>query len=286
MKKIKIICLLSCLVVLFTACNKEGVFNPSKKIQKIITYESETELEYQEVWTWNDDNTLAKIDYYEKDDLVYTCIFKYDGKRLTSINIPEFKTRIDYKYDGKQLVESDIYGDGDLEMTAVYTHENGKVSRIELKDFTALDYKMLKWVLPIPSAAQEQIASVQKEDMSKNTAKTEYLVTMDLTWNKNNVSKIDYSSTVDGSEVLSTLSFEFTYDNFINPTYNLLSELIDPSSAPGTYSKNNMLTSKISRDGNVLLTEEYAYTYEGKYPITCDRINTEYPISQKYIYND
>lgn len=289
MKKAIAICMLSCLGFLFTACNKEeGIYTPSKKIQKIITYSSDvddgSEPGEYENWTWNDNNTLAKIDYFENHELYYSCLFNYDGKQMIGINIPEFNTYVHFKYEGKQLAESNLYEKGDLLMTTYYTHKDGKVRHIELKDYkTSIDAKLLQWLLPIPRTIQEKFVALLKEEMAQNRTKNQYTVTMDLTWKKNNVSKITYTS--NSASDNNTLVFEFTYDDFKNPFYNLFSTTFEPTSAPDTYSKNNMLTCKYSRDGNVFLTEEYTYIYKGKYPVTCALAHTEHPSYQKYIYN-
>ena len=61
--------------VAFIACNKEGAFNPKKKISK-VTYKNEKgDVTSTEKWNWGK-KTLESIDYGND----YIIKFKYDNK--------------------------------------------------------------------------------------------------------------------------------------------------------------------------------------------------------------
>ena len=76
MKKSIIFCFCVALVALFISCDKkEGVYNPSKKIQKIYTVE-DGDKELSEVWHW-DGKVLTSIDYID-DMYATTATFSYD----------------------------------------------------------------------------------------------------------------------------------------------------------------------------------------------------------------
>lgn len=96
MKKFKFLpVVLGMLIVVFMAsCTKDGVYNPSKKINMVYKAWSEdyngTHYEAQrylaEKWTW-DNKTLSSIQYF--NDGSYTQNFTYDGNRLTRIDVYE-----------------------------------------------------------------------------------------------------------------------------------------------------------------------------------------------------
>ena len=61
MKKSIVFCLCMAVVALFSACNRDqgedGVFNPSKKLQKIYLVGNGVQ-NLQQVWNWNGDLSL------------------------------------------------------------------------------------------------------------------------------------------------------------------------------------------------------------------------------------
>ena len=106
------------------SCNKEGQFNPKKKISKIsysemekdefwdgiswITEEEELIPAYVgQVWNWNG-KKLESIDYYDEDGMfVATDNFSYNGKCLSTIS---WSTgRYDFIYEKDQ--QNYLYGD-------------------------------------------------------------------------------------------------------------------------------------------------------------------------------
>ena len=93
MKKTFLFLVFACVAMLFSSCHKEGVFNPKKKISKIYTSSSYTfngntttfDKTLSEEWTWNKNNTLAKIDAHGSLSET-TETYTYDKKRVTRID--------------------------------------------------------------------------------------------------------------------------------------------------------------------------------------------------------
>ena len=65
MKKNIVFCLCVAVIALFSACNKdpEGIYNPSKKIQKVYTIEDGAQL-LSELWHWDGDLLKSYDKYY------------------------------------------------------------------------------------------------------------------------------------------------------------------------------------------------------------------------------
>ena len=53
MKKILTILAIACVAFIFAGCQKDGVYNPSKKISKIYYTSTSGNKSLQEIWTWN-----------------------------------------------------------------------------------------------------------------------------------------------------------------------------------------------------------------------------------------
>ena len=139
MKKITSILCILCIAVLFTACKKEGVYNPSKKISK-ITYRTSATDEYgneigpttiTQQWIWNSNNTLKEIvEEYEYGFGQNIYQFEYDGKkRLVRVNSGQ--NCYEYTYDGNCLKELKIFNKAGLELeNCSFIHLNGRISEI------------------------------------------------------------------------------------------------------------------------------------------------------------
>ena len=294
MKKITIL-VFACVALLFSACQKEGVFNPKKKISKIYTSSSYTvdgntttsNRTLTEEWTWNKNNTLAKTDHhfglYESTE-TYT----YDKKRVvridgttTDINFGHSYTyRIEFKYNGKELSEAAYYDGDELQTKLVFTHQNGKISKIELVEIGMEDWE--KHINSLHTLLPEHLYSglekMYKKRMSKSNTKDVSSIIWELTWDKDNISKsILTARWVEGDEKDIA---EYKYDNFNNPFYGYLSPEMGEHSGADYFSKNNIIqitTQYLSSDpedeGSTDI-DNYSYTYEGKYPVTCTHTET------------
>ena len=112
---------------------------------------------------------------------------------------------------------------------------------------------------------------VTKANISRNNI-TE--LPIKLEWDKDNVSKMSMDITIEGCSI--GVIMEFKYDNKMNPFKNLLT-LYPEESGCFEFSKNNVTEIKYTeyiKEGSYNESntdvEYFAYTYDGKYPVTRD----------------
>ena len=268
MKKIFSILLIACVAMLFSACHKEGVYNPNKKISKIWFTDANGTRTLQEAWTWNKDNTLEKIDYYSANGaLAYTMNFTYEKKRLTRMNVYSNNVYIDYKYEGKNLKEVALYSNGTLIDQYTFTYKNGKISNFTDTYFGAkadVDVMIspLQYILPDEIYSPIETICKKNHEDSKATTTSNY----ELTWEKNNLVKLLRTSTTSDQ----TIEMKAEYDKKNNPFYGAFTELFFENNVINGYESQNNVTRAeiISNNGGQVTTNiiNYEYSYDGKYP--------------------
>lgn len=276
MKKFYPILVIACFAMLFCACHKEGVFNPKKKISRIYE-DSGNGRNLSQVWTWNKNNTLEKIDYYYNGQVDYTDNFTYEKKRLVSIEDYKYHSRAEFSYANKvftkQLTEVNVYSSNTLTSTYAITHEKNKISQIiqtnysnnynddyDWKSAAMASVNALNFILP-----KEMCKAVMEAEkkMAKNGSKNS-TITYTLTWDKNNLSKVDLLWS-DGT----TGSLQAKYDDKNNPFWGALLSDDGLDISGESFSKNNMTRLEenynyMGENGNSTYT--YSYSYDGKYP--------------------
>lgn len=304
MKKTTILAMALAMLCAFSACKKEGVFNPKEKLSAIYrSWEYTVTPEYNyyrnmpkylaEEWNW-DGKKLASINYYYYDwvndttfttKLDYTLEMTYDGKRLESISEPGESYKVKFVYDGRKL-EKVVLEDNGTEFTMIeVSHDGKKIDKLTFHDyekgFSASDKMrgtLLRLMLPdmtIANRVDYQLTkAVKKGSKDGNDAIVVY-----LTWDGDNVSKI----TVNEREQEIT----FIYDNKENPGYGFCGMLaveshIDQFESGLSYLNANNITSITSKykeydydeNGNMTDAEwrtstiDFSYTYDGKWPVT------------------
>lgn len=274
MKKNIVFCLCIAVIAMFSACNKtpDGVYNPSKKIQKIYTVDNGTQT-LKEVWNWNGD-LLKSIDQYF-DGVPTTVTFSYDNlNRLIAID--DFGSHGVCIYDDNEIDEIIFTTDG-VEMGRYeFEHKGKKISQIKIKfdlGWDDIDWdkagmiKSLRYLFPeICPAVESAVKKCAKE------AKGEEVI-MNLNWSGSNVKTIDVSYA--GFLGMVTEKVEITYDNKINPTCGLLAQLGTDAVSNLYLNKNNPLTIITSANGSVFDKQTYTYEYEGNYPVKVTRSDIE-----------
>lgn len=249
-------------MLLFTACNKEGKYTPKKKISRIessVTNSLGTSITEIEEWEWDGD-LLSKITYkFGNGEIYSTTKFQYGSdKRVESIDVAtdSHTTKYEFVYEGKDLVKITLKNNDDEDVD-VYTFrkENGKVVEISLTEAaskSSADINILKYILPY------DVAECIKPSNSKanNTYK--------LIWDGKNVARIEsYSGGV------LVMESNWTYDDKINPLAGLYSDN-SIYSKEEIYSANNVLTSYMTVQVMGIENTVYhafAYEYDGKYPV-------------------
>ena len=269
MKKLLSLLIVVCVTALFVSCQKDGVYNPSKKISKIITtYQyDDYSYSYSEVWKWGK-KTLDQIsDYDSEGELDGITYFTYDKNRLSRVQSGS-SSYLEYHYDGSKLATADHYSGGSLYRTYTFTHTNGNITKIEDQRYSNWKsdvdkYDALELVLG-KDLAQIVNKSVQKHD-AKNGSKGTSKYVYDLTWKNGNVIKVEISEETDPTWK-ETLDAE--YDTYNNP---LCGYFWNGASGAVNHSKNNIV--KVTYTETELNeididTYTYQYTYDGKYPKT------------------
>jgi len=277
MKKVLLLCMAICLLSL--GCEKEGVYNPNKKIKKISVG---IDKRLREEWTW-DKNLLQKIDYYfGGDEVWYTENFKYDNKnRIIRVEDTEYGDYyiISYNKDGYEKIE--YYDEDILYMSAGFQYEKKKVSRIDVTYYDDYDdYKFIKNDGFITKIISKEILNSVNESKKKSRAKGNYAATVKFKFTGDNVSEMEVMDDYD--------TYNITYENYdknLNPFYSFLNNVVDFEDGAGLHglSKNNV--------GKVIYiwgddwpndTVEYKYTYDGKYPIQIQISDTKYLVHYEY----
>ena len=240
-----------------SSCEKDGVFNPKKKISKIyVQYDGDAK-ELAETWTWDKDK-LVQIDL--KNGLFNIPIkFEYDGKQLSKINIGEnLYTKCIYK--GAKLDKMETYLENTLASVNTFEYKGGKISKITATIYPIMLIKsnetkmvnVLRFVLP-----QQFSGNMEQLSQNKNDEKgSETTLTSLLTWKGNNVEKMVSEENPHGT--LLTRTVTYTYDNKKSPLYGLLY-------SSSVSSENNVTKETINTAGNII-EHIYSYTYEDNYP--------------------
>lgn len=267
MRKSIVFCMCFAVIALFTACNKnqEGVFNPSKKIQKIYSVDNSGAKELVEVWNW-EGKILSSIVNVDGD---YTSSFSYDKKkRLVAIDTKD--SHSEFTYDGNYLLRVVSSSNGEVEGTIDVVHENGKISELKM-DVAGLDLDLFKKSIanPMRFVLPEAIPAV--ESMVKECPKSakNMQINAKLTWNGDNVSTMQITANVPVLGTV-TLTTDLTYDSKNNPIYGSFASIMSAASEVFFLNKNNPMTKKSTLQSTLinrmLDSSEYSYEYEGNYP--------------------
>ncbi|MDD3691470.1 MAG: hypothetical protein PHO77_05250 [Bacteroidales bacterium] len=248
--------------VFFTACDKDGIYNPKEKI-KTISYSTGDTKVLQETWTW-DKNLLTKITYNSEDGDYTT--FEYDKKQVSKII--EYSEGVEdgymlFTYDKALLQKMEMFYDGNLTMKAEVTHDKKKITKItitevDLEEFAttkSLDYKQF-------------LTRMMRFVVGKESAK---IITQHLLLKSDNSYSIEFIYEGDNvkTEKLTALgvniyTIAYTYDDKMNP---FCDALYYGESGAISMSKNNVLTAKqTSAMEEASMETEYTYVYDGKWP--------------------
>lgn len=280
--------------LIFTACDKEGVYNPKQKISKIYAqyYYGLEKItppkELAETWTW-DKNLLVKI-AYRTDGQSYD-VFEYDGKQISKIKNyydGELEGYLTFTYEKSKLKKAEYFYESTLSLLAEITHDGDKITKVKVteyyddieeeeeeyfaKNFTYKDkaFRLMHFFIP----------GQKKHLLHKNLHKSEtYSYTIDYVYNGDNITseKWIYEDATDFTT--------YTYDDKLSPYYNL----INYAESLAT-SKNNILTMKqqLSYDGESdEFTGTFTYEYDGKWPVKSTgeyKSNGEYEFTDVYYY--
>jgi hypothetical protein len=283
MKKNFIFCLCVAVIALFTSCEKkEGVYNPSKQIQKIYTID-DGEKELEEVWHW-DGKVLTSIDYVDGMNST-TATFSYDKqKRMVAMDAGGAHT--EFIYDGKYIKKIEITYEGVVVSTTEIEHKNGKISEMRLTDVFMDDdvWDKMLIVNPMRFVIPEAFPVVEKTMKKCAKAKGNDQIIVKLNWKGDNANSMEITSTLWGQTM--TELVELTFDNMNNPMYGLFSSMNSDVVTNLFVNKNNALTMNYNLMGEEVAKVNYTYEYEDNYPtkITMTTIDGDEVDTETYIY--
>ncbi len=303
------------LTILFAACTeKEGVYNPKKKIAKVYAssvyeygqYDPETDTLYNrnairhdkylsEEWTW-EGNKLTQITVYyyidpsiDKGD-AEVIKFTYDGKQVQRIESED--VYMTFTYDGKKLQQIQIFETGSSNPHETYTfyHEGGKITKIDFafntiyvneKAVGQMHRILFRTLLPTMDKAEKAIADL-RSTMAKNGSEDMITIPLELTWTGDNVTGLSANYTIPEfvGPVSCTLSSTSEFDNKNNPyQHNLLMGLNnwEEEGAFPCFNKNNVTktTTETQYGGGYTNTDVYTYSYT---------YDGQWPLSQTRVY--
>lgn len=283
-------------LLIFGACQKDGKYNPKEKISNVseeycsvysyfsgeewVTDSSITPKHVSEQWTW-DGKKLSQIAYigYDYDDqgnmvpdgqdLVK---FNYDGSQMTEITT-SYGERMTFTYDGKKLQKAELYdGAATPYMTYEFEHDGKKISSMTVtmdEEYYAkkgtrvgrLEHLLLGNIIPQTKSTDKFVCQLHAK-----AAKAGQSIRMDLTWDGDNVSKIT-AVTPYGNATMT-----LTYDDKNNPFKNfgpMFGFYGETETGVEFCNKNNITKMVISDIEGGSDEENYTYTYDGQWPVSC-----------------
>ena len=306
MKKIILTCAAAALLMASVSCKKEkeGVYNPKEKIQKIYldykVYENgelanEMPKYLSESWSWKED-LLDRITYYQptySEEVsipfyVYTQLFTYDNdNRLTKSEVLGYANMYaTYEYDGQYLKTIKMYENNQYSMGFTFNRDGKTVTSITVtftsdmidkasgnKQLASLLQRTnpLRFVLA-PEAA-DQLLTLSSDCAKKVAKKGSKLdpamvnIEFELEWKDGNITHYN------GRLYFDELDAAMTYDTKHNPylgLYDLVNTLNESSGLhTASMSKNNITSITLTASEATTNTTEsdtynYTYTYNSK----------------------
>jgi len=288
MKIYRFLCALS-IMAAFTAisCEKDGVYNPTRKISKIYIQEANNEKQMYAEWIW-ESNRLMQIVYPISQD---TAHFSYEKGVISRINYtgntPYYLT---FHYDKNLYSTINLYKENAMIGSYQFFYDQKKVSKIIVTEYssdqkTALFLEEIFALFSLPEIVSESVKEIALEYVYKggsgdngngnngegaSSVINSYSFT--FTWDdkNNNISKI-----VTQTNSLRT-TMKYMYDDNKNPFQGLFSEVSNEETMGYvydaiSYNKNNIIQSQllVGEDSNL---KEHSlikidYVYNKKYPI-------------------
>jgi hypothetical protein len=266
------------LMLLVSSCSeKEGVYNPKKKI--VSVYESSLYHDYEypdedevfgkslsEQWVWSGD-ILQQIKYYWDGTQMSTEKYAYDkDNRVVSVEASGWdgdpESRMDYEYDGNLLSKCKLYYGGELEREFTFTYNGKTLNSMKCKVYATDDKSGRKhFMTPLRSLGfDKSIAKPVEQRLKKFCSEAKGTEEFDIAfeWTGKNVTALRLR----GNGTYCDLLYE--YDQNVNPKKGLLGNYFEQES----YCSANNVTKYTETEYGETEVVEYSYEYDGKYPST------------------
>lgn len=258
-------------VATFMACKPEPTPEPGNGDDPVIENKKISKIYFDngfgfgkrldQVWIW-DNEQLKKIEYYSSNNTIsYEEYYTYNEKgQVSRIDNYADGEQTEYSYNGDKITKAKLYYDGELEEDWRFTYENNKITKIELvfEAKSSVKKKMNPFANLLPFETADLLYHV------KNNAKNRNGFYYELTWDNDNISKIEIVEDGERADV------DCKYDDKINPFNNFMSIYAEYYVEEFYGSKNNIIQMVCSfyEDGdNYNEVTNYSYSYEGDYPI-------------------
>ncbi len=281
------------LLCVAVSCEKDGVYNPKQKIDRVYcSYEGKYLIdgEYeaipkhvQQVWNWNG-NQLNSISFYDEDgELDHTENYTYDSKNRLSEITWGGNGKYKLVYDGDRLSNIEYFYESTLDERMELVYDGKNISEINVTYYyddlfkgekAPLSPAIFRIILPDLDAqsADRLLAQIKAKDANKSIETYSIL----FEWDGKNIKKV----TLDYGEI--KYYQEFSYDNMKNPFKGLFN--LNNFGYTDICSANNIVRVTLAYD--YIEEYEYNYTYEGKFPATktISYSDSEYSYSSTYYY--
>lgn len=270
MKKILTILAIACVAFIFAGCQKDGVYNPSKKISKIYYTSTSGNKSLDQIWTWNE-KLLDKIDFYYDGTVEETYRFNYDKNRLTRMDRYAYGNvhSIEYKYDGNHLSEANVFSSGSLRYIYKFTYKSGKLESMTCTS-TSKGVKEETKIHPLYFVFGPEISQcIEKSEKAlaeKHNGKSIDIETYKFTWKNGEVSQCVISYQDDD---YSEYTYKYTYDKKKNPFSGALINLYpEGNMVDGSLSKHNITKIDLTSMEGESEVIKFDYSYKDNYPIS------------------
>ncbi|MCQ2270672.1 MAG: hypothetical protein MJZ52_05540 [Bacteroidales bacterium] len=270
MKKTLTILAIACVAFVFTGCQKDGVYNPSKKISKIYYTSTSGNKSLDQIWTWNG-KLLDRIDFYYDGTVEETYRFNYDKNRLTRMDRYAYGNvhSIEYKYDGSHLSEANVFYSGSLNYTYKFSYKSGKLESMTCTS-TSKGVKEETKIHPLYFVFGPEISQcIEKSEKAlakKYNGKSIDVETYKFTWKNGEVSQCVISYQGDG---YSEITYKYTYDKKKNPFSGALINLYpEGNMVDGSLSKHNITKIDLTSMEGESEVIKFDYSYKDNYPIS------------------
>lgn len=284
----KLFVIAAVLIFVVASCEKEGVYNPKKKIDRVYYsfnnngytyYISNTDKYVKEVWNW-DKNVLKGISFYDLDGMLeYVENYSYDNKnRLSEISWGG-NGKYTLTYDGKHLSRIEYIKGSSVEEVMEVSYDGKRLAEIKITDFDSdskaapMSPAIFRFFLP--NLDEQSTARLLDKINTAKAAKAAESYIIKFEWDGKNIKKI--------TEEMGPYRYtmEYTYDNMSNPFKGLFD--FDEFTMLENFSDNNVVKETAIYD-NEISEYTYCYTYDGKYPTTKTYNANEYSYTYYYEY--
>lgn len=272
-----------------TACHKDkqGVYQPKKKIQQIQYSSNYTPKSPYQLWDWNGDqlSSVTHCANFLKSEWIES--FTYDDGRISRVDNYNNNEYVTYDYDGDQLKSATLFYRNTIICTWTASYNNGKIGKLIGTIYEGFKANRAQLTLDplaglLPQELSQQVAQHEQQTALRGNSVEPVTTVLLLTWDGDHIDKLIFTG--DGDY----LSFELKYDDKICPMYGFMGGMEDYYTHFVTghtgFTKNNV-TRIILTEDHYVDTICFAYQYDAdKYPVLQTIYYTDEPDNKMVLY--